>query len=380
MAILSGLTAIFGRFAGKVLNTLLGWATILLFGKVSGRRQTLLLTMALGSLLWIVVLVGVLVPDLGTALLAFVPAPDVVSDDLIRLAMIVAALVVPLLVGIGAVLVTDASERRGGASAVAAVVRGYPFTLLLATTIAFLAAVAVARRLGSLRRRWEDAHVPVIVEPGAYETVVAQLHDVLQRGGIESRPMAASRLLSAPPRLLAAVAGPGVKALVPERLTVLKASDLDVLVYPSDIAISGPKSRVAEARTLIATELTDAPAYLTTSQEGQVIEDQLRAASRLASISPEEVLDERMPAIDAELRRLALPFDEWETLYRQRLQVATEALGQTVGGLEGAEAVDTSAEPESRGWRAAVIALTVIIAAEVVLLVAERIRPPVARS
>ena len=54
MAIIGSVFAMFGRFAGRLLNAVLGWATLLLFGKVSGSKQTVLLLVALGSLLWVV--------------------------------------------------------------------------------------------------------------------------------------------------------------------------------------------------------------------------------------------------------------------------------------------------------------------------------------
>ena len=41
MAILASLFAMLGRFAGRVVNALLGWATILLFGRVDARRQAI---------------------------------------------------------------------------------------------------------------------------------------------------------------------------------------------------------------------------------------------------------------------------------------------------------------------------------------------------
>ena len=63
MAILSGIFGILGRFAGRLLNAILGWATILLFGKVSGPKQTVVLLIALASIVWVVLVVGVIVPD-----------------------------------------------------------------------------------------------------------------------------------------------------------------------------------------------------------------------------------------------------------------------------------------------------------------------------
>ena len=63
MAILAGVIGILSRFAGQLLNLTLGWATILLFGKVPQRKQIVLLVMVFGSLVWVALVIGVLVPD-----------------------------------------------------------------------------------------------------------------------------------------------------------------------------------------------------------------------------------------------------------------------------------------------------------------------------
>src|SRR4051812_33785255 len=184
MAIISGIAGVAGRFAGRVLNAVLGWATILLFGKVSGAKQTVVLLIALASVVWVVLVIGVLVPDVGTMLLAFVPVPSFISEDLVRLAMLAAAILLPLGVGIAALVVMDKEQRPKGLALVLSVVRGYPFTLLLAATIALLGVVALMRRLQALSKRWEDAHVSVIVKPGGYDEVLERLGTVLTEGGI----------------------------------------------------------------------------------------------------------------------------------------------------------------------------------------------------
>src|SRR6478672_2444882 len=108
MAIVGSVFAMLGRFAGRLLNSALGWATILLFGKVEGRRQTFVLVMALGSLVWVVTLAGVLYPNIATFVLTFVPVPTFVDTTWLRIAMLAAAVAIPLLIGVGAVVITDA--------------------------------------------------------------------------------------------------------------------------------------------------------------------------------------------------------------------------------------------------------------------------------
>jgi hypothetical protein len=329
MAIIGSAFAMLGRFAGKLLNTALGWATLLLFGMVEGRKQAVLLLIALGSLLWIVVVAGVVVPDVGTFTLAFVPVPDFVDEGIVRLVMLAIALAIPLLIGIAAIYVTGASARPRGRGLVAGVLRGYPITLVLAVTIVFLAAISVVRKVRSLLKRWHDAHVPIVVKPGGYDRLLEDLRQVLDGNDLNVQIRAAPAILSVPPRLLDAVAGRTLGGLVPDRLMLLAGPELEVLLYPSDVAISGTKHATARARAAIAARLTRAPAYMTTSAEAQRLEDEIAAiATAIARHEPGSMDDHltKLRDLDVRIARLSIPFDEWETVYRERLQVERDLL------------------------------------------------------
>lgn len=317
MALFAGLASLLGRFAGRFLNTTLGWATILLFGKVPQRKQTIVLLIVLGSLAWVALVVGVVFPDVGALLIATVPAPDFIEESWLRLAMLAGALLLPLVIGAAMVFVSVPDRRPRGAALITALLRGYPFTFVLALTIAILAGVVVVRKLTALSRRWEDTHVPVIVKPGAYEEVLADLHSVLGAAGLELSANEAPWVLSAPAKLLDAVAGHALGGLVPDRLVILAGTGLEILVYPSDMAIAGTRERVAQARAAIVSKLVEAPANMTTSAEAQQVEDRIRQLSHGEGA---------LAAVDAELASLSVPFDEWETLYRQRLQVERDLL------------------------------------------------------
>ncbi len=373
MAIIGSVFAMVGRFAGRLLNSALGWATLLLFGKVEGRKQTILLVIALASLVWILTVVGVLVPDIGAFLLAFVPVPDGVAEDWVRLGMLALALLIPLLVGAAAIYVTQADRRPKGFGLLTGVLRGYPFTLVLALTIAILAGVSIARKARSLSKRWEDAHVPVVVKPGGYERVLDDLRGVLDRSGLPVRTRPAPSIISLPPRMLDAVAGRTLGSLVPDRLRMLTGHELEVLVYPSDVAISGSKVAMARARAAIAIELTEAPAYLTTSAEAQRIEDATaELAGREGERLPPTEWRRRLRELDPRIATLAVPFDEWETVYRQRLQVERDLLADEV---EAAVVRGDAPEREpSVVERLVAVGAVAMIAADVTLLLADRMR------
>ena len=282
MAILAGLLGFVGRFAGKVLTTTLGWASTLLFGRVPGNRQIVLALITFGSVVWAALAIGVVLPYVGAFLVAAVPAPGIVSEDMLRLGMLIGALVVPAVVGVASIFVVEPANRPKGAGLIAQVLRGYPLSAALAVTLVLLALVGIARFVHHLALRWTDAHVAVVIRPGGYERVVADLERALDDAGLAVDRRPAPAVLAVPGRLLGSIAGPGVRSLVPESLVQLAGDGLEVGLYPSDIAISGDKVRVARARAAIASRLVATAAWMTTTAEAQEIEARLERLARRA--------------------------------------------------------------------------------------------------
>jgi hypothetical protein len=318
VALLAPLIAFLGRFVGRVLTTAFGWASIMLFGRVPQSKQMLLAGVSLGSLLWLATLVGIAFPDAGTFLIGFVPAPDFVEEGWIRLAMLVLAVLLPLLIGVAGLFLLDAADRPSGAGLALPILRGYPYAAVLALVLAGMVVVAPIRKLRTLFKRWDDAHVAVVVQPGGYERVARDVELTLDAAGLQIGRSRAPLVLELPSKLLAAVGGESVRRLVPDRLFVLKSRELEVTLHPADIALSGTKPAVARARAAIAAEMPFTAAYLTTSKEGQQVEDVLRAVAE--GRAPGGALAE----IDRRLTSIVVPHEEWEVLYRERLQVERE--------------------------------------------------------
>ncbi len=344
MAILAALFAFGSRFVGKILMTALGWASTLLFGRVPAKRQYLLLGITFGSVIWIVLLAGVLFPDVGTFLLLFIPDQDIVPEGVIRLIMLIGALVVPGVIGALTLTLSNpdgASPRR----AAEGVARGYPLTVLLSVLLIFLAGLAIFRKAQSLARGWTDAHVPLVIEPGKYDEVAADLDRALEAAGLEVTPTTAPAAMSKPARWLAAVAGTGAHSLVPEKLIQLDGEDLDILIYPMDLLVSGKPALVARARAAMASRLTTSAAHLTISAEAQDVEDRLAALARPPTATPDrpprfdDAVAAEFAAIDEQLATLEIAYEEWEVLYRQRLQVERDLRAGAMAGdaVVGAE-------------------------------------------
>ena len=326
MAIFGAVFAALGRFLGRIVQMALGWASTLLFGQIPESKQMLLSFVTLGSIAWVVVALGVLIPDVGAFLLTAAPIPDFIQEAWIRIAMLVAAIVLPILIGIGGLMLIPAERRPKGKDMVIQVLRGYPYAALLAFTLVFLGIVALIRRARSMIKRWQDAHIAIVIKPGGYEKVATDLEAALDNAGLNFSRTPAPRILEAPSKLLAAVGGSGVAALVPDRLIQMVANDLEVLVYPSDIFIAGKDEPLARARAAIASRLTFTAAYLTSSEDAQRIEERLeRIANGDAPLAAKQT---ELKTVDEELASVVLRHEEWEVLYRMRQQVERNLLTQ----------------------------------------------------
>ena len=332
MVIIAPILALLSRMAGKLLNTIFGWATVTLFGRVPQSRQIFLSIIALGSVLWLAVVLGIVFPDFGTFLVGFVPLPDWVDEAWVRLAMLVAAVLIPVVVGVISLLMLEPGERPQGILAKGKdVLKGYPYTLGLALTLVLMTILVPFVKLRVIMKRWSSQHMPVLVEADDYLKVADQIERTLDQRGWSTQRQQASWLLRFPTRLLTFFASGAIDDLVAENLTVLRAPSLEVVLHPADLVINGKKEDVVHARAAITEQLSFSEAHLTWTKEGNELEDQLNDLWRRIKGTKGRSYWTRAAAslqeIDRELGRLEVPFEEWEVLFRTKLLLERELLG-----------------------------------------------------
>lgn len=337
MTILISVFGVAGRFAGDLLTTALGWASSLLFGRVPRSHQIFLVLMMAFSFLWLLVAVGLLVPSIASFLLDATPHPPFIDRAWLGFTLLGSVIVLPLLVGLAGYLVPAGGKRARGIGMLGELLRGYLLAPLVSGLLIFLAGVGITRKIRSRRYGWSDVHVPIVAKPDGYDQIVADLGDALASSDLNVTANEAPWVLTLPARLLTAVAGSNVRRLRPDRLIELTGPTLRVGIYPSDIAISGPTRDRTRARAAILGRLATTAAHLTTSAEAQKVEDQIarvadfgRASDGTLGPSTRKGLEE----IDAKLLDLAVPTDEWDTLYRLRLQVERDLLAGVEPGTD----------------------------------------------
>ena len=357
MAIIAPVFAFLGRQLGRILTTLLGWASTMLFGRVPQSRQLLLALMTFGSLAWVALLVGVIVPDVGTFLIAFVPVPDFVEEGWIRLTMLFGAIVLPLFIGAAGILIPDAADRPAASISSSSSFAGYPLAFLLAFTLAFLAVVGTVRKVRSIIRRWSDAHVPIVVRPGGYGEVVDDLEDALDNAGMDVTSRAAPDVMSTPgaPRRRWSPAGASARSSRSgsrcwSRATS-RSSSIPRTSRSADARGSSPgrarrsrrasphRRRTSRRRRRPRGSRTGSRRSPTASRASmrRVAGHRHRGAARARGDRPRS-------------RGLDIAYDEWEVLYRMRLQVERDLLvgvrvGEAGPGLAPAGASAAPATP-----------------------------------
>jgi hypothetical protein len=327
---LGALFAFIGRSLGRILSMAFAWATTALWGRVPKDKELVLAAMSASALLWPVMIAGALFPSVAGLLLAFVTVPDW-AEGWVRPTMIALAILLPLFVGLlSSRLRIHPPPPTQGKDLLGEILRGYPNTLGLFIVLAWMMVLAPLVKLHALLRRWESAHVPITIEPDGYETVVRDLQAALREAGIDTVVRQANWVFEVPGRILALLGGPRVRALVPERLMLLRGRDLEIVIHPMDLAFSGKQRLVARARAATARELTFTAAHQTWTTEAQRVEDELARAAR--GETDIEAVGKRIASMD-------LDYEQWEVLYRLLLQVRLRK------NPVGTDAVDAKTDP-----------------------------------
>jgi len=331
MFFLQAILAVIIQAAGRILNTLFGWAMVMLFGKVPANKQLFLTLIALTSVLWALTALGVIFPKAGTWMISCIRLPEFIDDTPIRLAMLPGALFLPLLVGLWALLLSDKDKRPKSKWVMfRELLRGYPFALGIASTFILMLILMPVMKLQDLIRHCHSEHVPVIIPPERYGTVVAEICQLLEAEGYEVENAKTTWMLALPTKMLSHFSESSINTFVANELATLKWAEGELIVHPCDLLVRGSRAQVTRMQAWIIENLALRSAYFTWHKEAHEVEDQLR---QLREISTQELDDpglgslvSRLNVVNDRLWHLTVPADEWNVLYRQLLQVKCKIL------------------------------------------------------
>jgi hypothetical protein len=305
----------------------LGWATALYFGQVPGRQGRILAVVSLLSLAWLVILVGFGIPILGGAVLE---ATGLIRQNfdvepLHYLGLVAAILLMPP--GVAASVVHGGFlDRRDVATWAHLVPVSYPATFMLGLSVLQMVVFTPVLLFQRWRRKRKLVQVPFIMRDDTDdEDLLEAVKTALNAAGIEDyRVEEATGPKSWPMRTVAFPARHLLGAVVRGEPIRVVDGDIEVLAYATNIAINGPKERAYELRAAVEREVAFCNAYLTWNDEAQELEDELMAADGQANGDLDH-LRLQLDGIQRRIDRASLNSEEWNVLYRLRLQVEDRA-------------------------------------------------------
>jgi hypothetical protein len=274
---------------------------------------------------------GLIAPKVAALLLAFVPIPHWIPAWTVRLVWLVLAIAVPFSVGLA--IARNAPPRSPPESSVKRVLRGFPITIGLAAAFVIMFVSVPLMRFVAFVRKEKSADIPVVTDTTAYHQVARRLCEVLRRHGFALQSARPGWWVSAPTRILIWFGGAAFRSYVPERLEHFVSADMTMSIYPSGVLLRGRKSRITLAHGLIAETVVHSDGLQTIDAKAQAFEKQLRriwatSDERAAAHQDREALMVRLGQLTRDLGGLDVDFDDWQTLYRQILQVERAVRGE----------------------------------------------------
>lgn len=307
----------------KSASFALGWATALYFGQVPGRQGRVLSVVSLLAAGWVVLIVGFAVPIFGGALLE---AIGVIEDNFrveaIHYVGLVAAIVLAPPFMAGAVVFAEFHDERTAQTWLRLVPMSYPATFMLGLSVLEMVALTPILLFQRWRQKRKMIQIPLVMKDGTDDDdLVEAVAQALRAIGIDE--VAAAEMKGPrvwPMRSFAFAAEHLLGAVVRGEPVRLRADGLDLYAYATNVSILGPKEDAYRVRASVERELAFCGAYLTWNEEAQGFEDELMAAHESADGDVDR-LREQLDDVQRRIDVASLNTEEWNVLYRLRLQV-----------------------------------------------------------
>jgi hypothetical protein len=307
---------------------------------VPGNKGRYLSIIALVAAAWVVVLVGFALPLAAGWLLE---RAGVLSNfDLARLEVwVLSAAVVltpPALAGLSEWGEFDGSRSWGGW--LRKVPMSYPASASLGFSVLQMVVITPFLVLDRVRHHRRLLEVPLVLGGGEsardLSKPITDALATLDVGKFERTSLTGP--MSWPLRTAGFAARHLLGRVVRGAPILLEGDDLRVIVYATNVGILGREDEAHRARAAIEKELAFTQAFLTWSADSQAFEEQLRRLYR-AHREDGSGFGGELDTLQDRIDSAPLPSDEWNLLYRLRLQLEREAQhGDTVASNGSASA------------------------------------------
>jgi hypothetical protein len=314
----------------KSASFALGWATAIYFGQVPGRQGRVLSVVSLVAAGWVIVVVGFAVPIFGGAALEAVGVieKNFAVEPITYLGLVVAIVLTPPLVA-AATVYSQFHEERTLGRWLRMIPVSYPATAMLGVSVLQMVAFTPILLIQRWRQKRMLLQVPLVMREGSDDDdLVDAVRGALASIGLDQLTISeATGPKSWPLRTVGYASRHLLGAVVRGEPVRLVTDGLEILAYATDVSIQGPKEQAHRVRAAMERELAFRNLYLTWNEEAQGFEDDLQRIRHSAKVDVASLrsgLDEVQERIDV----ASLKLEEWNILYRLRLQLEQDALRQ----------------------------------------------------
>jgi Putative Actinobacterial Holin-X, holin superfamily III len=326
MVILQAIATLLTRSLGKIFSALFGWAVNALFGQTSSRERTIYSVLVGAAAAWPLLVLGTAAPRVAALVLAFVPLSKKVDATFIRLVWIALALSVPLFVGL-AFSRRAASPEARRQSRLVRLMRGFPITLGVAGAFLVVLVVTPIRKLTALVKGLADEEVPLVLKSNAYHEVAGTVRGVLDDHGFALERARAGIGKRLPAQILRGLGGDAFRAFIPDEIEHFVSPVAEVTVNMNGVTIRGEPKVTARAHGLVSEAMSRADVYQTTDPDAQAVEREIQGVWKVLDANPVAhtgslALSSRVKEIAEEIVDLDAPYDDWQIVYREALQLA----------------------------------------------------------
>jgi hypothetical protein len=317
-----------GQALSRSASFALGWATALYFGQVPGRQGRLLSVMSLLAAGWVIVAVGFAVPLLAGAALAGagIVERNFEVQSLVAGALVAAVVAVPPVIAALSVWAELPEERSIGAW-MRLLPHCYPATGSLGLAVLEMVVFTPFLLFERWRRHRVVLQLPLVFHDRASAGDLPEaLSAALATAGIDRLEITEARgPRSWPLRTVAYASRHLLGAVVRGDPIQARAGRLEILAYATNVAIVGPKVDAYLARAVLQRGLAFRGVYLTWGEDSQRLEERLMELHRRAGKLSWERLTAELDVLQRRIDETSLTSEEWNVLYRLRLQLEVHA-------------------------------------------------------
>ncbi|MEO8510669.1 MAG: hypothetical protein ABI534_05450 [Chloroflexota bacterium] len=306
----------------------LGWATALYFGQIPGNKGRMLAVMALLSTGWVVLIVGFVLPlGVGAALDALGMIERNFTVDATTVLGLGAAAVLgpPLIAGIAEF--GGFEEGRSVSRWLRRVPVSYPVAASLGVAVLEMVCITPVLLFMRFRRGQRLLSVPLVFQGSdGTKALVDEIGKALDKLGLG--PMQNEEITGAlgwPLRTMGFATRNLLGSVVHGDPMRLRIDGVEMLAYATNVSIIGKPERAYPVRAAIQKELAFSEASLTWTDASQKLEARLAEVAGSQADGADAGTIDRLEEIQHEIDRESIALDEWNLLYRKRLQIERRA-------------------------------------------------------